>query len=192
MRETTLTRKTRETEIEIALNLNQRGENKISTGVGFFDHMLNLLAFQAGITLKVIANGDLNVDEHHTIEDIGIILGQALKDALGNKIGINRYGCAKIPMDEALVETVLDISNRPYLVFNVELPACKVGDFETELVEEFFRAVIVNAGITLHVNVIHGKNTHHIIEGIFKSFGRALGEAIKISSDNIPSTKGVL
>ncbi|GHT54035.1 imidazoleglycerol-phosphate dehydratase [Endomicrobiia bacterium] len=192
MRETTLTRKTRETEIEIALNLNQRGENKISTGVGFFDHMLNLLAFQAGITLKVIANGDLNVDEHHTIEDIGIILGQALKDALGNKIGINRYGCAKIPMDEALVETVLDISNRPYLVFNVELPACKVGDFETELVEEFFRAVIVNAGITLHVNVIHGKNTHHIIEGIFKSFGRALGEAIKISSDSIPSTKGVL
>ncbi|GHT33327.1 imidazoleglycerol-phosphate dehydratase [Endomicrobiia bacterium] len=192
MRETTLTRKTRETEIEIALNLNQRGENKISTGVGFFDHMLNLLAFQAGITLKVIANGDLNVDEHHTIEDIGIILGQALKDALGNKIGINRYGCAKIPMDEALVETVLDISNRPYLVFNVELPACKVGNFETELVEEFFRAVIVNAGITLHVNVIHGKNTHHIIEGIFKSFGRALGEAIKISSDSIPSTKGVL
>ncbi|GHT64687.1 imidazoleglycerol-phosphate dehydratase [Endomicrobiia bacterium] len=192
MRETTLTRKTRETEVEIALNLNQKGENKISTGVGFFDHMLNLLAFQAGITLKVIANGDLNVDEHHTIEDIGIILGQALKDALGNKIGINRYGCAKIPMDEALVETVLDISNRPYLVFNVELPTYKVGDFETELVEEFFRAVIVNAGITLHVNVIHGKNTHHIIEGIFKSFGRALGEAIKISSDNIPSTKGVL
>ncbi|GHT69017.1 imidazoleglycerol-phosphate dehydratase [Endomicrobiia bacterium] len=192
MRETTLTRKTRETEVEIALNLNQKGENKISTGVGFFDHMLNLLAFQAGITLKVIANGDLNVDEHHTIEDIGIILGQALKDALGNKIGINRYGCAKIPMDEALVETVLDISNRPYLVFNVELPTYKVGDFETELVEEFFRAVIVNVGITLHVNVIHGKNTHHIIEGIFKSFGRALGEAIKISSDNIPSTKGVL
>ncbi|GHT37740.1 imidazoleglycerol-phosphate dehydratase [Endomicrobiia bacterium] len=192
MRETTSTRKTRETEIEIALNLNQKGENKISTGVGFFDHMLNLLAFQAGITLKVIANGDLNVDQHHTIEDIGIILGQTLKDALGNKIGINRYGCAKIPMDEVLIETVLDISNRPYLVFNVELPVCKIGDFETELVEEFFRAVIVNAGITLHVNVIHGKNTHHIIEGIFKSFGRALGEAIKISSDNIPSTKGVL
>ncbi|GHT43146.1 imidazoleglycerol-phosphate dehydratase [Endomicrobiia bacterium] len=192
MRETTSTRKTRETEIEIALNLNQKGENKISTGVGFFDHMLNLLAFQAGITLKVIANGDLSVDQHHTIEDIGIILGQTLKDALGNKIGINRYGCAKIPMDEVLIETVLDISNRPYLVFNVELPVCKIGDFETELVEEFFRAVIVNAGITLHVNVIHGKNTHHIIEGIFKSFGRALGEAIKISSDNLPSTKGVL
>jgi imidazoleglycerol-phosphate dehydratase len=140
----------------------------------------------------VTANGDLNVDGHHTIEDIGIVLGQAVKNALGDKIGINRYGSAKIPMDDVLVETVLDISNRPYLVFNVELPVYKVGDFETELTEEFFRAFAVNAGITLHINVAYGKNVHHIIEGIFKSFGRALGEAIKISSDDIPSTKRIL
>ena len=138
------------------------------------------------------AKGDLNVDGHHTVEDVGIILGQAVKNALGDKIGINRYGFAKIPMDDVLVETVLDISNRPYLVFNVELPVYKVGDFETELTEEFFRAFVVNAGITLHINVVYGKNAHHIIEGIFKSFGRALGEAIKISSDDIPSTKRIL
>ena len=192
MRETTLTRKTKETEIEIVLNLNRKGESKISTGIGFFDHMLNLFAFQAEVALSVTAKGDLNVDGHHTVEDVGIILGQAVKNALGDKIGINRYGFAKIPMDDVLVETVLDISNRPYLVFNVELPVYKVGDFETELTEEFFRAFAVNAGITLHINVVYGKNAHHIIEGIFKSFGRALGEAIKISSDDIPSTKGVL
>jgi imidazoleglycerol-phosphate dehydratase len=192
VRETTLTRKTKETEIEIVLNLNRKGESKISTGIGFFDHMLNLFAFQAEVALSVTAKGDLNVDGHHTVEDVGIILGQAVKNALGDKIGINRYGFAKIPMDDVLVETVLDISNRPYLVFNVELPVYKVGDFETELTEEFFRAFVVNAGITLHINVVYGKNAHHIIEGIFKSFGRALGEAIKISSDDIPSTKGVL
>ncbi|MCA6070374.1 MAG: imidazoleglycerol-phosphate dehydratase HisB [Endomicrobium sp.] len=192
MREATLTRKTGETEIEIVLNLNRKGESKISTGIGFFDHMLNLFAFQAEVALSVTANGDLNVDGHHTVEDVGIVLGQAVKNALGDKIGINRYGSAKIPMDDVLVETVLDISNRPYLVFNVELPVYKVGDFETELTEEFFRAFAVNAGITLHINVAYGKNAHHIIEGIFKSFGRALGEAIKISSDDIPSTKGVL
>ena len=192
MRETTLTRKTGETEIEIVLNLNRKGENKINTGIGFFDHMLNLFAFQAEVALNVTANGDLNVDGHHTVEDIGIILGQAVKNTLGDKIGISRYGSAKIPMDDVLVETVLDISNRPYLVFNVELPVYKIGDFETELTEEFFRAFAVNAGITLHINVAYGKNVHHIIEGIFKSFGRAFGEAIKISSDNIPSTKRIL
>ncbi|MCA6071124.1 MAG: imidazoleglycerol-phosphate dehydratase HisB [Endomicrobium sp.] len=192
MRETTLTRKTGETEIEIVLNLNRKGESKISTGIGFFDHMLNLFAFQAEVALSVTANGDLNVDGHHTVEDVGIILGQAVKNALGDKIGINRYGSAKIPMDDVLVETVLDISNRPYLVFNVELHVYKVGDFETELTEEFFRAFAVNAGITMHINVAYGKNAHHIIEGIFKSFGRALGEAIKISSDSIPSTKRIL
>jgi imidazoleglycerol-phosphate dehydratase len=191
MRKTTLIRKTGETEVEIALNLDQKCENKINTGIGFFDHMLNLFAFCAQITLSVTALGDLNVDGHHTVEDIGITLGQALKNATGDKIGINRYGYAKIPMDEALVETVLDISNRPYLVFNAKL-ACKVGDFETELVKEFFRAIVINAGITLHINVIYGENTHHIIEGIFKSFGRATGQAIKISSDSIPSTKGIL
>jgi imidazoleglycerol-phosphate dehydratase len=192
MRKTTLTRKTGETDIEIALNLDQKGENKINTGIGFFDHMLNLFAFWAQITLNVMASGDLNIDGHHTVEDIGIALGQALKNATCDKVGINRYGYAKIPMDEVLVETAIDISNRPYLVFNAKLAACKVGDFETELVKEFFRAFAINAGITLHINVVYGKNTHHIIEGIFKSFGWAIAQAIKIGACSIPSTKGIL
>jgi len=193
MREAVLERTTKETTINVDLSLDKIEDCYINTGIGFFDHMLNLFAFRAGITLDVTCNGDLHVDGHHTVEDVGIAIGQTIKKALGDKKGIVRYGSASLPMDEALVHCVLDISNRGFLVFNAELPAQKVGEFETELTEEFFRAVALEAGITLHINLAYGKNTHHIIEAIFKAFGVALGQAItQTDSDDIPSTKGVL
>jgi len=155
--------------------------------------MLELFAFRAGIALTVECKGDLHVDGHHTVEDVGICLGKALLEALGDKVGIQRYGTAWIPMDESLVQCVMDISGRGYLVFNAKMPSPQVGSFETELTDEFFRALAHNAGITLHINLAYGHNTHHIIEGIFKAFGCALGEAIKKTGSNImPSTKGVL
>jgi len=200
VRKEILERNTGETKIKAMVNLDEQGENKIDTGIGFFDHMLNLLAFRAGITLKIACIGDLEVDGHHTVEDVGICLGQAISKALGDKSGIARYGSARLPMDECLAQVDLDISNRPYLVFNAafdegrigEGGKYRVGDFEVELVEEFFRAVAVNAGITLHVNLLYGKNTHHKIEAVFKAFGAALGQAIKVSGNTTPSTKGVM
>ena len=193
MRETVLERTTKETDIRIGLNLDRPGEGKIATGIGFFDHMLTLFAFRAGITLDVICQGDLEVDGHHTVEDVGITLGQAIAKALGDKRGIARYGSASIPMDETLLHCVMDISGRPFLVLNAKFPSERVGDLETELVEEFFRAVALHAGITLHLNLAYGSNTHHIIEAIFKAFGAALKQAVaQTGSGEIPSTKGVL
>ena len=202
MRKEILERNTNETKIKVEIDLDAKGENNIDTGIGFFDHMLNLFAFRAGITLHVACQGDLEVDGHHTVEDVGISLGQIISKALGDKSGIARYGSARLPMDDCLAQVDLDLSNRPYLVFNAEFGnnrigangsgKYQVGDFETELVEEFFRAMAVHTGMTLHINLLYGKNTHHAIEAIFKAFGRAFGEAIKVVGDEMPSTKGVL
>ena len=186
-------RNTNETNVKISLHLDKQAPSKINTGIGFFDHMLELLAFRAGLTLEISCQGDLHIDGHHTVEDIGICLGRALVAALGDKSGISRYGTAWIPMDESLVQAVLDISGRGFLVYNATLPSPKVGNFETELTEEFFRALAHNAGITLHINLTYGTNTHHIIEAMFKALGCALGQAIKKTDTNIiSSTKGVL
>ncbi|MCL1883739.1 MAG: imidazoleglycerol-phosphate dehydratase HisB [Defluviitaleaceae bacterium] len=192
MREAVFERKTRETFISVKLNLDKTGESDISTGIGFFDHMLNLLVFRAKVSMGLKCQGDLHIDGHHSIEDVGICMGTVLRNALGDKIGIVRYGAASMPMDEALVNVALDISGRGFLVFNAEIPAEKCGDFQTEEVEEFFRAFAINAGITLHINLAYGKNSHHIIEAIFKAVGCAVGDAIRISGTEISSTKGVL
>jgi len=193
MREAVLERTTKETDIHISLNLDQASEGKIDTGIGFFDHMLHLFAFRAGISLDIKCRGDLHIDGHHTVEDVGITLGQAIAKALGEKRGIARYGAASISMDESLVHCVMDISGRPFLVCNAQFPAERVGTLETELVEEFFRAVVLQAGITLHLNLAYGTNTHHIIEAIFKAFGAAFRQAIALTGSlEIPSTKGVL
>jgi imidazoleglycerol-phosphate dehydratase len=185
-------RNTKETKIEMKLNLDGTGEFKGSSRIGFFDHMLNVLAFYANFNIKLFCTGDLNTGAHHTIEDIGIVFGQALKNSLGDKKGIARFGGCFLPMDEALVNVNLDISGRGYLVFNASFPAERIGNFETELVEEFFRAVVVNTAITLHVNLEYGKNTHHIIEAIFKGFGRALGQAVEKVGNRVNSSKGVI
>ena len=192
MRKAIVDRTTNETTIRLEINLDKKDENKISTGIGFFDHMLNLFAFRAGITLNVDCVGDLSVDAHHTVEDVGITLGQALIKALDDKNGINRYGEASVPMDESLAKCIIDISGRSYLVFNAKFPVERVGGFETELTEEFFRATAFNAGITLHMSVEYGKNTHHMIEALFKAFGCALKQAVSITGEGISSTKGVL
>lgn len=195
MRESNLSRKTKETDISIQVKLDENLESKINTGIGFFNHMLELFAFHSGIYLSIDCKGDIQVDGHHSVEDIGILLGKAIKEALGDKKGINRYGDVFLPMDETLAHCSLDISGRPYLVFNVEFTSERVGDFETELTEEFFRAIAVNSGMTLHFNLEYGKNTHHIIEALFKSFGRALKQAITINKknkDKILSSKGVI
>ena len=186
-------RETRETKITVNLALDSQEPSKIKTGIGFFDHMLELLAFRAGLTIKVDCQGDLHVDGHHTVEDVGLCIGKALGLALGDKTGIKRYGEASVPMDESLVHCVLDISGRGFLVFNAEFPSPIMGNFETELTEEFFRALAHNAGITLHINLAYGSNTHHIIEAMFKAFGRALNEAVCVTSQGTPtSTKGVI
>lgn len=195
MREANISRKTKETEIEVQVNLDKNEGYSIETGIGFLNHMLELFSFHSGITLMIKCNGDIYVDGHHSVEDIGIVLGKAIKKALGDKRGIARYGDTYLPMDETLAHCSLDISGRPFLVFNVELPSYKVGEFETELTEEFFRAVAFNSGMTLHMNLEYGKNTHHIIEALFKSFGQSLKKAIKINEtnkDKINSSKGVI
>lgn len=192
MREARKIRNTAETQLEIYLNLDGKGENDIETGVGFFNHMLQLFSFHSGFDLVVKANGDLDVDDHHTIEDIGILLGTLIKDCLGDKRGIARYGSFRIPMDETLAEVDLDFSGRPYLVYHNEEMREKIGDYSTEMTEEFLRALAFNAGLTLHVNVLYGKNDHHKTEAIFKALGRAMKAAVKIESDKIPSSKGVL
>jgi len=195
MRQAKLNRKTQETEISVALTLEGEGKATVATGIGFLDHMLTLLARHANLDLEIMANGDLQVDGHHTVEDVGIVLGQVIARAMGDKRGIRRYGSAAVPMDEALVTSVLDISGRPFLVFNVPFRNEMVGDFATELTEEFFRAVAFNAGMTLHLNCQYGQNDHHKIEGVFKAFACSLREAASIDPTRpnaIPSTKGVL
>jgi imidazoleglycerol-phosphate dehydratase len=195
MRIAEINRKTNETDISLKLNLDGSGKSEIKTGCGFLDHMLTLFASHARFDLSITCKGDTYVDYHHTVEDIGIALGQALKEALGDKRGIIRYGSMLLPMDEALIQTAVDISGRDYLSFGLSITAEKVGDFDTELVEEFFRALAVNAGITLHINQLAGKNSHHIIEGAFKSVARSLNCAVCVNEkfkNEIPSTKGVL
>ncbi|EAC3658762.1 imidazoleglycerol-phosphate dehydratase HisB [Listeria monocytogenes] len=194
MRTATKTRVTAETSIELSINLDSQVESTISTGVGFLDHMLTLFAKHSRVTLNVKADGDTYVDAHHTVEDIGITLGLCLKEALADKASINRYGSAYVPMDESLGFCALDLSGRSYLVFDAELTNPKLGDFDTELVEEFFQAVAFNTEMNLHLIVLYGKNTHHKIEALFKAFGRALREAITINPEikGVNSTKGVL
>jgi imidazoleglycerol-phosphate dehydratase len=192
-RTATKERKTQETEIRLELDLDG-GEAAISTGVGFLDHMLELLARHGRLGLRVEASGDLETGAHHTTEDVGIVLGQALDAALGDRAGIRRYGSALVPMDESLGECAIDISGRPYCAFDAQLPATSIAGFDTELAEEFFRAVANSAKLTLHVWVRSGTNAHHMIEAAFKAFARALREAVAIDPDEpgVPSTKGTL
>jgi imidazoleglycerol-phosphate dehydratase len=187
-------RKTAETDITLALDLDGGGRAEIATGVGFFDHMLTLLARHAAIDLTVRAEGDLHVDQHHTVEDVGICLGQALRQALGDKSGIRRYGHFTLPMEETLATVAIDLSGRSYLVFQAHLPAAKIGDFDSELVEDFWHAVAANALCNLHVLVHYGRNSHHISEAIFKAAARALRMAIETDprTQGVPSTKGTL
>lgn len=194
MRTAELARKTAETDITLAINIDGGGEVQISTGIGFFDHMLELFAKHGLFDLKLAAVGDLDVDCHHTIEDAGIVLGQAIKIALGDKTGIKRYGTAFVPMDEALVMASLDISGRPYLAYDVALNNDRIGNYDSEMTEEFLRALAVNAGLTLHVKMLAGKNAHHIVEAIFKALGRALDEATCRDERivGVMSTKGIL
>ena len=194
MRKATVSRKTAETGIEVSINLDGTGQYDCRTGVGFFDHMLDQLSRHSLIDLTVRAKGDLHIDDHHTVEDVGIAIGQALTKALGDKKGIRRYGSFLLAMDDALVRTALDLSARPFLIWNVDFPTQKIGTFDTELVREFFQALSTHGGITLHVDAIHGINSHHIAEATFKSVARALREAVEPDprSDALPSTKGAL
>ncbi len=195
MRSATITRKTAETDISVRIDLDGTGTYDNRTGVGFFDHMLDQLARHALIDMDIRCEGDLHIDDHHTVEDVGIALGQALAQAVGDKKGIRRYGACLLPMDDALVRAALDISGRPYLVWNVAMPTAQIKTFDTELVREFFQAFSTHAGLTLHVDALHGINSHHIAEAAFKSVARALRDALEIDarkSDAIPSTKGTL
>lgn len=187
-------RKTAETQISIKLNLDGEGKCDIATGIGFLDHMLTLLAKHSFMDLTVKAKGDLEVDSHHTVEDIGIVLGEALQEALGDKSGIHRYGNCFIPMDETLAQVCLDFSGRPFLVFGAEIPKIRLGNYDTEMTEEFFRAVAMHCGLTLHIRVLYGSNVHHIIEAIFKAFARAVAEATAVDPrvKGVMSSKGVL
>lgn len=194
MRSERISRRTAETEIEVEFAINGTGKTDIRTGVGFLDHMLTLFAKHGRFDVTVSCDGDLAVDQHHTVEDIGIVLGQAFNTCIGKKEGIERYSTVSTPMDEALSTVSLDISGRSFLVYNVDGLKDKVGDFDTELVEEFFLAFTRHANVTLHINLQYGKNSHHIIESIFKSFGRALRIASSINPEveGVPSTKGIL
>ncbi len=195
MRTATVKRTTKETDVEVVVDLDGAGTSSISTGIGFFDHMLDLLARHSRIDIAVKAKGDLHIDHHHTTEDVGIALGQAVKQALGDMRGITRYADVHVPMDEALTRVAIDISGRPFLVFKAEFGRDKVGTFDTELVEEWFRAFAMNCGITLHVQVLYGSNDHHIAESCFKGLARALRAAVAIdtrAANEIPSTKGTL
>lgn len=191
-RKSKIERKTKETDIRLYLNIEGSGKVNIKSGIGFFDHMLELMAFHGSLDLDILCNGDLSVDGHHSVEDIGIVLGKAFKESLGDKKGICRYANTHTPMDEALTMVSLDISGRSFLHFNLPLNREKIGDFETELVEEFFRAFSYNAEITLHINLLYGNNEHHIVESLFKGFGRSIKEATSINSSIILSTKGIL
>ena len=195
MRKGSVKRTTKETDIEVAIDLDGTGASSISTGIGFLDHMLDLLARHSRIDLTIKAKGDLHIDHHHTTEDVGIALGQAVKQALGTMAGITRYASIHMPMDETLSRVVIDISGRPVLVFKVEFPRDKVGTFDTELVREWFNAFAMNAGVTLHVETLYGENSHHIAESCFKGLARALRAVVSIdprAAGEVPSTKGQL
>ena len=195
MRRSTLTRTTAETDITVEINLDGTGSYDNDTGVGFFDHMLDQLSRHSLIDIKVRAKGDLHIDDHHTVEDVGITLGQALTQALGDKRGIRRYGSCLLAMDDAQIRCALDLSARPFLIWNVDFPTSSIGKFDTELVREFFQALSTHGGITLHVDALHGVNSHHIAQAAFKSVARALREAVETDprkADAIPSTKGAL
>ncbi|MFD1913478.1 imidazoleglycerol-phosphate dehydratase HisB [Halodurantibacterium flavum] len=195
MRSATITRKTAETEISVTVNLDGTGSYDNQTGVGFFDHMLDQLSRHSLIDMTIRAKGDLHIDDHHTVEDTGIALGQALTEALGDKRGIRRYGECHLPMDDAQVRCALDLSGRPYLVWNMAFPSAQIGRFDTELVREFFQAFATHGGITLHIDQLHGLNSHHIAEAAFKAVARALRQAVETDprkADAIPSTKGAL
>ncbi|MEM1274462.1 MAG: imidazoleglycerol-phosphate dehydratase HisB [Pseudomonadota bacterium] len=195
MRRATVSRKTAETEISVTLDLDGTGLRKMATGVGFFDHMLDQLARHSMVDLNVTCTGDTHIDDHHTVEDCGIAIGQALAQAMGDKSGIRRYGACLLPMDDALVRAALDLSGRPYLVWQLDMPTAKIGHFDTELVREFFQALSSHAGMTLHVEGLAGINSHHIAEAAFKSVARALRDAVEPdprAQGAVPSTKGSL
>ena len=186
-----ISRETKETRIQAALWLSG-GPVKIDTGIGFFDHMLHAWAFYAGFGLTLTAKGDLEVDGHHTVEDTGIVLGQALREALGDKVGIRRFGSAYVPMDEALAFTALDFSGRPFLVYEADMPQARMGAYDACLTEEFMRALAMTSGLTLHMRAQYGRNAHHITEALFKSLGLAMKDAVKMEGTGVTSTKGVL
>jgi len=195
MRKGAITRKTKETSIEVGLDLDGSGRADVATGVGFLDHMLDQLARHSLVDMNIRAEGDRHIDDHHTVEDVGIALGQALLKALGDKRGLTRYADCLLPMDETLTRVALDVSGRPFLVFRTEFPTEKIGDFDTQLVREFFQAFAANGGITLHIETLYGSNSHHIAESCFKGVARALRGAITIDArqpERIPSTKGAL
>jgi imidazoleglycerol-phosphate dehydratase len=195
MRRARVERKTRETEISIVVNVDGAGQSSISTGIGFFDHMLDQLARHSLIDMEISAKGDLHIDDHHTVEDVGIALGQAIKTALGDRTGITRYADVVLPMDETLTRVALDVSGRPFLVFRTDFSTDKIGQFDTQLVREFFQAFAMNAGITLHIETLYGFNSHHIAESCFKGVARALRVAADLDprqQDRVPSTKGTL
>lgn len=192
MRRSEVKRETAETKVELSLELDGSGRADVKTGVGFLDHMLTLLALHGGFDLAVSCRGDLEVDGHHSVEDIGLCLGAAIAQALGNKRGINRYGNIILPMDEALILCAVDLSGRSCLRYTAEIPSEKVGDFDTELAREFFQAVANTGLMSLHIRQLDGINSHHIIEGMFKALGRALRQAVQVTGGALPSTKGVL
>ncbi|MCD6435050.1 MAG: imidazoleglycerol-phosphate dehydratase HisB [Clostridiales bacterium] len=192
MRTIEIERRTKETSISLILNLDGTGKNEIDTGIGFMDHMLNSLSFYSGFDIFLKCKGDLEIDDHHTIEDIGIVLGQGLLQALGDRRGIQRFSNMTTPMDESLATVSLDIGNRPYLVYNLVFNREKIGQMDTQNFKEFFRAFAFESRMTLHVNLIYGENEHHKIEAVFKSLGRALKDAARVVNDQITSTKGVL
>ncbi|QGX98957.1 imidazoleglycerol-phosphate dehydratase HisB [Roseovarius faecimaris] len=195
MRNAKVTRTTAETKISVEINLDGTGQYDMATGIGFFDHMLDQLARHSLIDMTIRCEGDTHIDDHHSVEDVGIALGQALTQAVGVKKGINRYGSCLLPMDDALVRAALDLSGRPYLVWHVDMPTAQIKTFDTELVREFFQALSTHGGITLHVDALHGINSHHIAEAAFKAVARALRQAVEVDprkADAIPSTKGTL
>lgn len=195
MRRATVERKTRETDISVSVNVDGSGSSTISTGIGFFDHMLDQLARHSLVDITISAKGDLHIDDHHTVEDVGIALGQAIRSALGDRKGITRYADALLPMDETLTRVALDVSGRPFLVFRTEFGTEKIGSFDTQLVREFFQAFTMNAGVTLHIETLYGFNSHHIAESCFKGVARALRTALEVDprqQDQVPSTKGTL
>ena len=195
MRKATIKRKTKETDIAVSVDLDGSGKAEIETGIGFFDHMLDQLARHSLIDIRVAAKGDLHIDQHHTVEDVGIALGQALREALGERAGIARYADVHLPMDETLTRCAIDVSGRPFLVFKVDFSRAKIGAFDSELVPEFFQALAQNAGITLHIETLYGRNNHHIAETCFKAVARALRAAVAVDprqKGRVPSTKGSL
>lgn len=194
-RTATRSRTTKETEIDISLDIDGTGSSDVSTGLPFFDHMLDQLGRHGGFDLKVHAKGDLEIDSHHTVEDVGIALGECFRDAIGDKAGVRRFATASCPLDEALIDVALDLSGRPFMHYDIDPPGQKIlgtPPFDPQLVEEFWRAFVTSSGITLHAVLVRGKNTHHIIESTFKSVARALRDAVRIEGQGIPSTKGVL